>query len=142
MRCKTNATIKRLKDKTIARQLVSKQIEEEEQHGWIESLAILLSVVVVVFVTAFNDYSKEKQFRGLKNRIEGEHTFSVIRGGQPINISVADIVVGDICQIKYGDLLPADGVLIQSNDLMVSVTRWIWSILIMLSICIYIAFYR
>jgi Ca2+ transporting ATPase len=32
---------------------------------------------------------------------------------------VGDIVVGDICQIKYGDLLPADGILIQSNDLKV-----------------------
>lgn len=37
-------------------------------------------------------------------------------------ISVGDIIVGDICQIKYGDLLPADGVLIQSNDLKVIVT--------------------
>jgi len=27
--------------------------------------------------------------------------------------------VGDICQIKYGDLLPADGLVIQSNDLKV-----------------------
>jgi P-type Ca2+ transporter type 2B len=34
-------------------------------------------------------------------------------------ILVGDIVVGDICQIKYGDLLPADGILIQSNDLKV-----------------------
>jgi P-type E1-E2 ATPase len=27
------------------------------------------------------------------------------------------LVVGDIAQVKYGDLLPTDGVLIQSNDL-------------------------
>lgn len=27
------------------------------------------------------------------------------------------IVVGDIARIKYGDLLPADGILLQSNDL-------------------------
>lgn len=32
---------------------------------------------------------------------------------------MGDIVVGDICQIKYGDLLPADGIIIQSNDLKV-----------------------
>lgn len=94
--------------------------DEEDSHGWIEGLAILISVIVVVIVTAFNDYSKERQFRGLQNRIEGEHKFSVIRNGEANNISVGDIVVGDICQIKYGDLLPADGVLIQSNDLKVS----------------------
>ncbi|XP_031778696.1 plasma membrane calcium-transporting ATPase 2 isoform X4 [Nasonia vitripennis] len=91
--------------------------DDEAKYGWIEGLAILISVIVVVLVTAFNDYSKERQFRGLQNRIEGEHKFSVIRQGEVKQISVSDIVVGDICQIKYGDLLPADGILIQSNDL-------------------------
>ena len=95
-------------------------MEEDEHHGWIEGLAILVSVVVVVIVTAFNDYSKERQFRGLQSRIEGEHKFAVIRNGEAMLIFVGDIVVGDICQIKYGDLLPADGILIQSNDLKVS----------------------
>lgn len=90
---------------------------EETKYGWIEGAAILVSVVVVVLVTAFNDYSKEKQFRGLQNQIEGEHKFSVIRQNEMKQIFVGDIVVGDICQIKYGDLLPADGILIQSNDL-------------------------
>lgn len=93
--------------------------EDEAKHGWIEGLAILISVIVVVIVTAFNDYSKERQFRGLQSRIEGEHKFSVIRAGEVKQISVGDIAVGDICQIKYGDLLPADGILIQSNDLKV-----------------------
>lgn len=89
---------------------------EETKHGWIEGAAILVSVVVVVAVTAFNDYSKEKQFRGLQDKIESERRFAVIRRGEVKQISVCEIVVGDICQIKYGDLLPADGILIQSND--------------------------
>ncbi|XP_034440639.1 plasma membrane calcium-transporting ATPase 2 isoform X2 [Hippoglossus hippoglossus] len=91
--------------------------EGEAEAGWIEGAAILLSVVCVVLVTAFNDWSKEKQFRGLQNRIEQEQKFQVVRGSQVIQLPVADIVVGDIAQIKYGDLLPADGVLIQGNDL-------------------------
>ncbi|KAM6436204.1 plasma membrane calcium-transporting ATPase 1 isoform 7-T11 [Liasis olivaceus] len=91
--------------------------EQEGETGWIEGAAILLSVVCVVLVTAFNDWSKEKQFRGLQSRIEQEQKFTVIRGGQVIQIPIADIVVGDIAQVKYGDLLPADGVLIQGNDL-------------------------
>ncbi|XP_066997287.2 plasma membrane calcium-transporting ATPase 2 isoform X2 [Anabrus simplex] len=97
----------------------SESSEDEGKHGWIEGLAILISVIVVVLVTAFNDYTKERQFRGLQSRIEGEHKFSVIRAGEVKQISVGDIVVGDICQVKYGDLLPADGILIQSNDLKV-----------------------
>ncbi|XP_025830659.1 plasma membrane calcium-transporting ATPase 2 isoform X4 [Agrilus planipennis] len=93
--------------------------DDETSHGWIEGLAILISVIVVVLVTAFNDYTKERQFRGLQSRIEGEHKFAVIRHAEVIQIPVSEIVVGDICQIKYGDLLPADGILIQSNDLKV-----------------------
>lgn len=133
--------------------------EGEADAGWIEGAAILLSVVCVVLVTAFNDWSKEKQFRGLQSRIEQEQKFQVVRGSQVIQLPVSDIVVGDIAQIKYGrsdglgggwghgrgdlvallacfhvyavgswfvclfvyvatgDLLPADGVLIQGNDL-------------------------
>uniref|UniRef100_A0A673JUP1 Calcium-transporting ATPase n=1 Tax=Sinocyclocheilus rhinocerous TaxID=307959 RepID=A0A673JUP1_9TELE len=90
--------------------------EGEAEAGWIEGAAILLSVVCVVLVTAFNDWSKEKQFRGLQSRIEQEQKFQVVRGGQVIQLPVSEIVAGDIAQVKYGDLLPADGVLIQCND--------------------------
>uniref|UniRef100_H2QZ95 Calcium-transporting ATPase n=3 Tax=Homininae TaxID=207598 RepID=H2QZ95_PANTR len=91
--------------------------EGEAEAGWIEGAAILLSVICVVLVTAFNDWSKEKQFRGLQSRIEQEQKFTVIRNGQLLQVPVAALVVGDIAQVKYGDLLPADGVLIQANDL-------------------------
>ncbi|XP_043103773.1 plasma membrane calcium-transporting ATPase 3a isoform X4 [Puntigrus tetrazona] len=91
--------------------------EGEAEAGWIEGAAILLSVLCVVVVTAFNDWSKEKQFRGLQSRIEQEQRFAVVRNGTVIQIPVAEMVVGDIAQVKYGDLLPADGVLIQGNDL-------------------------
>ena len=68
-------------------------------------MAILGAVVIVVLVTAFNDWRKEKQFRGLQNKIESEHKFAVIRNNEVEQISVGDIVVGDICQVKYGELL-------------------------------------
>lgn len=78
-----------------------------------------MSVTVVILVTAFSDYSKERQFQGLKSRIDGEQKFAVIREDVARTINIGEIVVGDICQIKYGDLIPADGILIQCNDLKV-----------------------
>ncbi|XP_043572500.1 plasma membrane calcium-transporting ATPase 1-like isoform X5 [Chiloscyllium plagiosum] len=104
-------------DSELCGEATSGEDEGEAEAGWIEGAAILLSVICVVLVTAFNDWSKEKQFRGLQSRIEQEQKFTVIRKGQVIQIPVAEIVVGDIAQIKYGDLLPADGILIQGNDL-------------------------
>lgn len=62
---------------------------------------------------------KEQQFRGLQNKIESEHRFTVVRHGEPIEVLNSEIVVGDLCQVKYGDLLPADGVVVQCNDLKV-----------------------
>ena len=79
--------------------------EASEGHAaWIEGVAILAAVVLVVFVTAFNDWRKEKQFRGLQSKIESEHKFAVIRAGVVEQIPVGDLVVGDICQVKYGKL--------------------------------------
>ena len=72
---------------------------------------------VVVLVTSFNDYSKEKQFRGLQSQIDSDQKISVIRDGQINELPVQEILVGDLCQIYYGHLVPADGLVIESNDL-------------------------
>lgn len=91
----------------------------EDNTGWIDGFAIIVAVIIVALVTAVNDYQKEQQFRGLQSKIEGEHKFTVVRHGEPKEILNSEIVVGDLCQVKYGDLLPADGVIVQSNDLKV-----------------------
>jgi len=97
--------------------------QEGEEHSdepnleWIEGVAILVAVLVVVFVTAFNDWRKERQFRGLQDKIEKDHEAQVIRDNHVQQIPVAELVVGDLCFIKYGDLLPADGLVVQSSDL-------------------------
>lgn len=92
--------------------------ESEGDTGWIEGAAILLSVVCVVLVTAFNDWSKEKQFRGLQSRIEQEQRFTVVRKGNVIQIPVADMVVGDLAQVKYGKArwTDAQGTFLQLMD--------------------------
>ncbi|KHJ40285.1 calcium-translocating P-type ATPase, PMCA-type [Trichuris suis] len=91
--------------------------EVDQSAEWIEGAAIFVAILVVVLVTAGNNYSKDKQFRGLQANIEKEQKFCVVRNGQAEQVLVRDIVVGDICLVKYGDLIPADGVIIQCNDL-------------------------
>lgn len=91
--------------------------KEEANLEWIEGAAIIIAVLIVVGVTAFNDWRKERQFRGLQDRIESDNLTSVVRQGQLIQINVKDLVVGDICCIKYGDLIPADGLVVEASDL-------------------------
>ena len=92
-------------------------IFEGVEKGWIEGFAILIAVVIVSLVTAINDYQKEKQFRNLQGKIESEHKVAVIRGGEQQQIVTKELVVGDLCQLKYGDVVPADGIIVQNNDL-------------------------
>jgi len=101
-------------------QLDEEIVTESKDMGnleWVEGAAIMIAVIVVVFVTAFNDWRKERQFRGLKDRIDQEHSASVIRNGKVVQVNVKDLVVGDLCCIKYGDLIPADGIVVQASDL-------------------------
>lgn len=84
-----------------------------------KGVSIMVAVLVVVFVAAFNDWRKEKQFRGLKDKIDEQSLSTVLRNGQVKQIKANDLVVGDICCIRYGDMIPADGLLIQANDLKV-----------------------
>ena len=54
-------------------------------------------------VSAVNDWQKERQFRSLQKKIDSDHTFTVLRGsGELVQLPVSELVVGDICLVKYG----------------------------------------
>jgi len=77
--------------------------EEHEEAGWLDGVAILAAVALVVMVSSINDWKKERQFRSLQNRIDSDHTYTVLRaGGELVQLPVSDLVVGDICLVKYG----------------------------------------
>jgi magnesium-transporting ATPase (P-type) len=95
-------------------------VEDNKSIAWIDGAAILSAVVIVVLVTAANDWTKERQFRGLQRKLESDSKFSVVRGGDTIEVTHADLVVGDIAEFKYGNTFPVDGILVQGNDVKVS----------------------
>jgi calcium-translocating P-type ATPase len=89
---------------------------EQSAYGWLEGVAILFAVFVVVTVGAVNDYQKEAQFREL-NAKKDDVPITVLRDGSTSKVSTFDLVVGDIVLLSTGDILPADGVIIGRNDL-------------------------
>lgn len=80
-------------------------------------MAILIAVCIVVLVIAFNDWTKEKQFRDLQAKLESEHKISVLRDGHIQEIAVKELLVGDVAYLTYGNIVPADGLIIESNNL-------------------------
>ncbi|EOA87048.1 plasma membrane calcium [Exserohilum turcicum] len=83
---------------------------------WIEGVAIIVAIVIVVVVGAANDWQKERQFVKL-NRKKEDRTIKVIRSGTTREVSVYDIFVGDVVNLEPGDMIPVDGILIQGHGI-------------------------
>ncbi|KAJ9609965.1 plasma membrane calcium [Cladophialophora chaetospira] len=89
--------------------------EHEAKVQWVEGVAIMIAILVVTFVGALNDYQKELQFIKL-NRKKEERFVKVIRSGKSQEISVYDILVGDVMHLEPGDLIPVDGIFIDGHN--------------------------
>ena len=93
---------------------------------WIAFLAcvlLLASVAGVVLIIAAISFlvqrHKEKRDE-LLNGILNKALVRVVREGETILIPRMDIVVGDVILLGIGDEVPADAVLLESTDLVVS----------------------
>ena len=52
----------------------------------------------------------------VQDKLEGNSTCLVIRDGDPKEVLTADVLVGDVVKFKFGNVLPADGILLQGHD--------------------------
>uniref|UniRef100_A0A0D6QSZ9 Calcium-transporting ATPase n=1 Tax=Araucaria cunninghamii TaxID=56994 RepID=A0A0D6QSZ9_ARACU len=85
-------------------------------EGCYEGLGIILSIFIVVFVTAASDYRQSLQFRDLDK--EKKKIFvQVTRNRYRQKVSIYDLVVGDLVHLSIGDLVPADGLFISGYSL-------------------------
>lgn len=81
---------------------------------WVEGVAIIVAILIVVLVGSLNDWQKEKQFVKLNKKKE-ERTVKVVRSGKTQEISIYDIFAGDVMLLEPGDMVPVDGVLIEGH---------------------------
>ncbi|CCF58932.1 hypothetical protein KAFR_0F03360 [Kazachstania africana CBS 2517] len=81
---------------------------------WVEGIAIMLAVVVVVVVGAANDYQKELQFVKLNEKKENRKII-VIRDNKELLVSIYDLLVGDLVNLQTGDVVPADSILVSGT---------------------------
>nr|OQO28236.1 hypothetical protein B0A51_05386 [Rachicladosporium sp. CCFEE 5018] len=86
----------------------------EPSVEWVEGVAIMVAVFVVVVVGAVNDFQKERQFVKLNKKKESRNV-KVIRSGKTQEISIFDILVGDLLLVEPGDILPVDGIFVDGH---------------------------
>ncbi|KAJ7976747.1 Calcium-transporting ATPase [Quillaja saponaria] len=86
--------------------------------GMYDGLGIILSIFLVVMVTAISDYKQSLQFRDL-DREKKKIFVQVTRDGKRQKLSIYDLVVGDIVHLSIGDQVPADGIYISGYSLLI-----------------------
>ncbi|KAA6394342.1 MAG: putative Calcium-transporting ATPase, partial [Streblomastix strix] len=96
--------------------IIAFTLEQGKNLSWLDGSAILVTVLIVTLVSSINTWQQERQFQKLNER-QKDHNIIVIRNNEPTQISVFDLLVGDIFQIQTGDILPADGICIESNNI-------------------------
>jgi Ca2+-transporting ATPase len=82
---------------------------------WVEGVAILSAVVIVVVVASHNDWQKEKAFVKLNTK-KDDREVKVLRSGKSMLVNVVDVVVGDVLYLEPGDLIPVDGIFIDGHN--------------------------
>ncbi|KAL2161063.1 hypothetical protein VTH06DRAFT_8776 [Thermothelomyces fergusii] len=86
----------------------------EPRVEWVEGVAIMVAIFIVVAVGTLNDWQMQRQFNTLNKRA-GDRTVKVIRSGRSVEISVFDIMVGDVMHLFAGDMVPVDGIFIDGH---------------------------
>lgn len=88
---------------------------DEPPVDWVEGVAIMVAVAIVVLVGSINDWQKERQFKVL-NEKKDERGVKVIRDGAEMVVDIKEVVVGDIALIEPGEIIPCDGVFLSGHN--------------------------
>ncbi len=84
---------------------------------YLDALLILAVVILNVFMGYFQELSSQKTLLSLRNILKP--TALVIRNGIRREINIEELVPGDIVVLNSGDKIPGDGILLESNGLLV-----------------------
>eukprot|EP00834_Sanchytrium_tribonematis_P001579 NODE_40_length_35084_cov_0.543519.p3 type:complete len:923 gc:universal NODE_40_length_35084_cov_0.543519:31963-29195(-) len=97
--------------------------------AYVEGLAIIVTIFLVLFINAYQDYQKERQFEFLSSQNDSNLKATVFRihcdgdvennrqSIQASHIPVSELVVGDVIKIQNGDVIPADCIILTYSSL-------------------------
>ena len=84
---------------------------------WIEA-AVMIGIVIINAILGFvQEYKTEKTLDALKSMTAMRA--NVLRDGKVQNIKAEFIVPGDVVEIRRGDVIPADGILLQGRGILI-----------------------
>lgn len=93
---------------------VAKEPGDPTPVDWVEGVAILTAVAIVVVVASHNDWQKEKAFVKLNTKRDNRDV-KVLRSGRSMLVNTGEVLVGDILHLEPGDVVPVDGIFIDGH---------------------------
>jgi P-type Na+/K+ transporter len=84
-------------------------------ESWIEGGVVAAVVILNIVVGFLQEFQAEKTMDSLRSL--SSPTANVVRGGQTINVPTAELVPGDLVELKVGDTVPADLRIVESINL-------------------------
>ena len=88
--------------------------------AWYEGIGILGMVIAMMLISALSEFLRDFDFRCQDRQVKHEQKVLVIRGGNIKEIYRTELTVGELCIIEAGSVVPGDGILVQSSDLIVN----------------------
>lgn len=83
-----------------------------------DGLFLLSAIIIVSVISLYQDSRSRNALQKLKDF--SQPNCSVIRNGETIQIKTEDLVVGDSLIVEEGSSIPADGIIVHSNDFSVN----------------------
>lgn len=85
-----------------------------QDFDWYETVGIVIAIFLASFISTLSEYGSEKAFDKLQQ--EASKTKAKIKRFENVTeLSIEEIVVGDIVLLESGEKIPADGILLEGN---------------------------
>ncbi|KAK6929895.1 Cation-transporting P-type ATPase, N-terminal [Dillenia turbinata] len=88
------------------------------KEGWYDGGSITLAVFIVIAFSAISNFRQNRQFEKL-SKVSNNIQVDVVRNGRRQQISIFELVVGDVVCLQIGDQVPADGLFLNGHSLQV-----------------------
>ena len=85
---------------------------------WTEAAIILLIVGCTTALSFYQEHRASRAMESLRGRLQLRS--QVLRDGKPVSVDSTDIVPGDVVLLSAGNLVPADGLIIEARDFLVT----------------------
>jgi Mg2+-importing ATPase len=85
---------------------------------WADAIIILIIVLASALLSFYQEYNADHAAEGLRKQLT--LNAQVLRDGQLQSIPVEGVVPGDIVSLSAGSLIPADGIVLETNDFFVN----------------------